>query len=141
MKPDKVAYHSLLNACANTSFIPTNLYPSNEDKNDDIMNTLHIMNHSYNDVIQKYKYILNDNHYHALFKGCHHLISDDIEKVDVVGKYITQCCNDGYVSRNVFHMVRNMRLRDDSDCRMLQALLNVVEYNNVPREWSRRVKV
>ena len=89
MKPDKVAYHSLLNRCTNTSFILTNLYPSNKDKNGNIMNALHIMNHSYNDVIQKYKYILNDNYYHMLFKGFYHFISDDIKKVDVVRKYIT----------------------------------------------------
>ena len=141
-KPDKVAYHSLLNACANTSFIQPTLYTSTEDRNDDIMNALHIMTKSYNDVMKKHKYLLNDNHYYVLLEGCHNLIIDKKEKVDVVGKYITQCCNDGYVSISVFNMLRNMRLSlQDNDRRMLQVLLNVVEYNNVPREWSRRVKI
>ena len=92
--------------------------------------------------MKKHKCILNDNHCYVLLKGCHNLILDEKEKVDVVGKYITQCCNDGYVSISVFNMLRNMRLSlQDNDRRMLQVLLNVVEYNNVPREWSRRVKI
>ena len=127
-----------MTACANISLIPPKLYKSIDDQYNDKIDALNIIHESYNDMIT----ILNENHYYVLLKVCNNLVVDEEEKIQVVGKHMTQCCKDGYLSVSVFNMLRNMRLLSNEDkSGILQSLLNGMEYNNTPKEWSRRVKM